>query len=44
MAFRNVLIDGYDQIDDAGVRRIVEADLAPLRGRFAALRVELGEP
>jgi uncharacterized protein with HEPN domain len=42
IAFRNVLIHGYDQIDDAGVWRIVEADLAPLRGRIAALLVELG--
>jgi uncharacterized protein with HEPN domain len=44
IAFRNVLTDGYDQIDDAGVWRVVEADLAPLRGRIAALLGELGEP
>jgi uncharacterized protein with HEPN domain len=44
IAFRNVLIHGYDQIDDAGVWRIVEADLAPLRIRVAALLGELGEP
>jgi uncharacterized protein with HEPN domain len=44
VAFRNVLIHGYDRIDDAGVWRIVEADLPPLRSRVADLLVELGEP
>jgi uncharacterized protein with HEPN domain len=44
IAFRNVLIHGYDRIDDAGVWRIVQADLPPLRGRAADLLVELGEP
>ena len=44
IAFRNVLIHGYDRIDDAGVWRIVEADLPPLRRRAADLLVELGEP
>jgi uncharacterized protein with HEPN domain len=44
IAFSNVLIHAYDQIDDAGVWRIVEADLAPLRIRVAALLGELGEP
>jgi uncharacterized protein with HEPN domain len=44
IAFRNVLIHGYDRIDDAGIWRIVEADLPPLRSRVADLLVELGEP
>jgi uncharacterized protein with HEPN domain len=42
VAFRNVLIHAYQEIDDAGVWRIVQADLAPLRERAAALLVELG--
>jgi uncharacterized protein with HEPN domain len=44
IAFRNVLIHGYDRIDNAGVWRIVEADLPPLRKRVADLLVELGNP
>jgi uncharacterized protein with HEPN domain len=44
IAFRNVLIHGYDRIDDAGVWRIVEADLPPSRGHVAELLAELGEP
>jgi uncharacterized protein with HEPN domain len=44
IAFRNVLIHGYDRIADAGVRRIVQADLPPLRTHAADLLVELGEP
>ncbi len=44
IAFRNVLIHGYDRIDDAGVWRIVEGDLPPLRARAAALLMELGVP
>jgi uncharacterized protein with HEPN domain len=44
IAFRNVLIHGYDQIDNAGVWRIVEADLPPLRRRATELLAELGEP
>ena len=44
IAFRNVLIHGYDRIDNAGVWRIVEADLPPLRRRAADLLTELGEP
>ncbi|HEY2618478.1 MAG TPA: HepT-like ribonuclease domain-containing protein [Acetobacteraceae bacterium] len=44
IAFRNVLIHGYDQIDSAGVWRIVEADSPPLRRRAADLLAELGEP
>jgi uncharacterized protein with HEPN domain len=43
VAFRNVLVHGYDQIDSAGVWRIVHADLTPLRARAADLLVELGE-
>ena len=35
IAFRNVLIHGYDQIDNAGVWRIVEADLPPSARRRA---------
>lgn len=42
VAFRNVLIHAYQEIDDAGVWRIVQADLAPLRERVAALLAELG--
>jgi uncharacterized protein with HEPN domain len=34
---------GYDKIDDAGVWRIVQSDLAPLRRRAADLLAELGE-
>jgi uncharacterized protein with HEPN domain len=44
IAFRNVLVHGYDQIDNAGVGRIVEVDLPPLHRRMADLLVELGEP
>jgi uncharacterized protein with HEPN domain len=44
IGFRNVLIHGYDQIDNAGVWRIVEAVLPPLRRRIADRLVELGEP
>ncbi len=44
IAFRNVLIHGYDRIDNAGVWRIVEADLPLLRRHAADLLVELGEP
>ena len=44
IAFRKVIIHGYDRIDNAGVWRIVEADLPPLRSRVADLLVELGEP
>lgn len=44
IAFRNVLIHGYDQIDNAGVWRIVEADLPLMRRHAADLLVELGEP
>jgi uncharacterized protein with HEPN domain len=44
VAFRNVLIHGYDEIDNAGVWRIVQADLAPLRARTADLLAGLGEP
>ena len=42
VAFRNVLIHAYQEIDDAGVWRIVQADLAPLRERVARLLAELG--
>jgi len=44
IGFRNVLIHGDDQIDNAGVWRIVEAELPPLRRRIADLPLELGEP
>ena len=44
IAFRNVLIHGYDRIDSAGVWRIVEADLPPLRKHAADLLLELGDP
>ena len=42
--FRNVLIHGYDQIDNAGVWRVIDADVPPLRRHAADLLVELGEP
>ena len=44
VAFRNVLIHGYDQIDNAGVWRIVEADFAAVARARRRLLVELGEP
>ena len=44
VGFRNVLVHGYDRIDNAGVWRIVEADLPPLRRRVTDLLTELGEP
>ena len=40
--FRNALIHGYDRVDDAGVWRVIEVDLPPLRERAAALLEELG--
>ena len=43
MGFRNVLIHGYDRIDDAGVWRVIKGDLPLLRTRVAALLTELGE-
>ena len=42
VAFRNVLMHAYQEIDDAGVWRIVQADLPPLRERVASLLAELG--
>jgi uncharacterized protein with HEPN domain len=43
IGFRNVLIHGYDRIEDAAVWRAIEIDLPPLRARSAALLAELGE-
>jgi uncharacterized protein with HEPN domain len=37
------LIHGYDRVNDAGVWRVIEVDLPPLRGRAGALLEELGE-
>jgi uncharacterized protein with HEPN domain len=44
IAFRNVLIHGYDRVDNTWVWRIVEIDLPLLRRHVADLLVELGEP
>jgi uncharacterized protein with HEPN domain len=44
IACRNVLIHGYERIDDAGVRRIVDADVPPPRRQAADLLAECGEP
>lgn len=41
IGFRNVLIHGYDDIDSAGVWRVVETDLPPLRDRVSGLLAEL---
>jgi uncharacterized protein with HEPN domain len=43
VGFRNVLIHGYDRIDDAAVWRVIEGDLPLLRTRVATLLTELGE-
>jgi uncharacterized protein with HEPN domain len=43
IGFRNVVIHGYDEIDHAGVWRVIEIDLVPLRDRVAALLTELGD-
>jgi uncharacterized protein with HEPN domain len=43
VGFRNVLIHGYDRIDDAGVWRVIKGDLPLLRNTVAALLTELGE-
>jgi uncharacterized protein with HEPN domain len=43
IGFRNALIHGYDRVNDAGVWRVIEVDLPPLRAQAAALLAELGE-
>lgn len=43
IGFRDVLIHGYDRVDDAAVWRVIEVDLPPLRAQAAALLTELGE-
>ena len=43
IGFRNVLIHGYDRINDADVWRTIESDLPALRAQAAALLTELGE-
>ena len=42
IGFRNVLIHGYDDIDNEGVWRIVHSDLRPLRDHVDSLLAELG--
>jgi uncharacterized protein with HEPN domain len=44
IAFRNVLIHGYAEVDHARVWRIIEASLPALRAAVAALLDELGPP
>ncbi|MSP02687.1 MAG: DUF86 domain-containing protein [Acetobacteraceae bacterium] len=41
--FRNVLIHGYDRIDDRVVWRAISDDLPPLRAQVAALLTERGD-
>jgi len=43
IGFRNVLIHGYDPIEDAAVWRAIELDLPALRAQAAALLTELAE-
>jgi uncharacterized protein with HEPN domain len=43
VGFRNLLIHGYDRIDDAAVWRAIQISLPPLRSQAAALLAELGE-
>ena len=43
ISFRNALIHGYAQIDDAEVWRAIEVGLPHLRARVAVLLAELGE-
>ena len=42
IAFRNILIHGYDSIDDAIVWRTIHESLPALRARLAALLDEAG--
>jgi uncharacterized protein with HEPN domain len=44
IAFRNILIHGYDSIDDAIVWRTIHESLPALRARLAALLDEAGNP
>ena len=43
VGFRNLLIHGYDRIDDRVVWRAIEIDLPSLRTHAAELLVELGD-
>ena len=43
IAFRNILIHGYDWIDDGIVWRTIHENLPALRARVAALLDEMGE-
>ena len=43
IAFRNILIHGYDSIDDGIVWRAIHESLPALRARVAALLEEMGE-
>jgi uncharacterized protein with HEPN domain len=44
VGFRNVPIHGYDRIEAAGIWRVIQNDLPPLRAQAAALFAELEDP
>jgi uncharacterized protein with HEPN domain len=44
IGFRNVLVHGYDAIDDAIVWRVIEQDLPKLQQRVEELLAHLGPP
>jgi uncharacterized protein with HEPN domain len=44
IAFRNILIHGYDSIDDGIIWRTIHESLPALRARVAALPDEMGRP
>ena len=44
IGFRNMIVHGYDRIEDIAVRNAVQSQLPDLRAEASALLAELGEP